>query len=297
MISTAADIQETIRTWAKQFDAKIEKFFAPGSGDPDELVGAIRYSLVAPGKRLRPFLVDRCYRLAGGRGDGADHLGVAVECLHVFTLIHDDLPDMDNADLRRGQLANHKVHGEALAILAGDALLAFGLELAAREDSDPARALRIVRELASAIGSSGVIGGQVIDMSSEDKPSDLELTRDIHERKTARLFQACCRVGALAANADDQTFNKLADYGLHLGTAFQITDDLLDATGATESLGKRARQDAGRQKQTYPDAVGVEESRRLGREVVLKAVAALDSFASDADELRELAHYVLSRTY
>ncbi len=296
MVATApASIRETLKQWSHAFDGHINAYLAPGGGAPAELVEAMRYSMLAPGKRLRPFLVDRCFRLAEGQGTAIISLCVAVECLHVFTLIHDDLPAMDNADLRRGKPSSHRVFGEGLAILTGDALLAYGIELASRASLDAAKSLKIVQILTDAIGRTGVIGGQVVDILSEGKPSDVQLTGYIHRRKTARLFQACCCSGAIAAGADERTFNNLSSYGLNVGLAFQIADDLLDVTGTTDAVGKKLGRDTGLHRQTYPAAVGIEESRRLGEQAVTRAVAALQSFGAETDELRQIAQFVMSR--
>lgn len=290
VVAAALSIQDRLKLWSGEFERHLADCMNAGSEAPSELVEAMRYSLLAPGKRLRPFLVDRCYRLVGGRGDDAIPLCVAVECLHAFTLIHDDLPAMDDSDARRGQPSSHKAFGEGLAILAGDALLAYGIELASRAPTEPAASLKIVQFLTRAIGWTGVIGGQVVDILSEGKDPELGLVEYIHQRKTARLFQACCCCGAVAGGADEQTFNNLSRYGLHLGLAFQIADDLLDA-----GEGREFGPGAGPDRQTYPRAAGVAESRRLGEQEVGRAVDALRSFGPQADELRQIARFAMSR--
>ncbi len=287
-----------MQDWATGFDSCIERYLNTRRDVPPQLMESVAHSLRAPGKRLRPYLVDCCYRLAGGGPAGqVTDLCLAAECLHVFTLIHDDLPAMDDADTRRGRPSNHTVFGEALAILAGDALLAAGLELAAGAGGEPPTALKIVREFVDAIGWSGVIGGQVRDILSEQQPADESLTRVIHRQKTARLIEACCRVGALAAEADPAVLEDLGNYGLHLGLAFQIADDLLDATAGSAAVGKHTGRDQAAGKQSYPAAIGVTESRRRGEHEMTLAVQSLAAYGSKADVLRQVARFVIERTW
>ena len=293
-IAESTAIQETLARWGEGFEPHIVEHLTC-DGAPAELAEAMAYSMLAPGKRLRPFLVDRCYRLLGGQHAEILRLCVAVECLHVFSLIHDDLPCMDDADLRRGKPSSHKVFGEAWAVLAGDALLARGLELASRACADALKSLRIMQLLADAIGCSGVIGGQVVDLRGAAGPASEDLTTYIHERKTARLFQACCCCGAVAAGADPRTFNNLSTYGRHLGLAFQIADDLLDVSATTNDVGKETGRDATLHRPTYPQAVGVAESRRRARQAVRNAAAALSAYGPEADELRRIAEFAVNR--
>lgn len=297
MITKSPTIENALREWSCKFDEHLASSLEDCSDVPDELARAMRHSLLAPGKRLRPFLVDRSYRLAGGTEDRIFSLCSAVECLHAFTLIHDDLPAMDDAELRRGHPSNHRVFGEAMAILAGDALLALGLELAGRTCADSGKSLEITQLLSRTIGWQGVIGGQAADLLGEHRPADLTTTRQIHLKKTASFFEACCAGGALAAHAGDQVFNNLSKYGLNLGLAFQIADDLLDATGATEALGKRPGRDSGTSKQSYPNVVGIEASRKLGSQATQKAIEALADFDEQADELRQVAAFVMNRNH
>ncbi len=295
MAVAAPSISAMLAEWSQAFDLRVREHFDALADVPSELIQAIGHTLFAPGKRLRPFLTDRCFRLAGGDGDKILPVCIAVECLHAFTLIHDDLPAIDDGDVRRGRPCNHKVFGEGLAILAGDALLAHGLELVCRADLSAAKVVRMVRTLTHAIGPSGVIGGETTDIISEDRPGDLKLASHIHERKTASLFRACCECGAVAAGADERVFSNLGTYGFHLGLAFQIADDLLDATASSEDTGKTSGGDAQKRKQSYPAILGVEESQRQGEQAVTRAIAALDDFGTEADELRSIAHFVMSR--
>ncbi len=295
MVLAAPSITATLTEWSQALDLRFREHFDAVADAPPELIQAMRHTVLAPGKRLRPFLTDRCFRLAGGDGDVILPVCIAVECLHAFTLIHDDLPAIDDGDVRRGQPCNHKVFGEGLAILAGDALLAYGLELVCTTELSAARTVRIVQTLTRAIGPSGVIGGETTDIVSEDRPGDLKLASYIHEHKTASLFRACCECGAIAAAADERVFDNLSAYGFHLGLAFQIADDLLDATASSEETGKTSGGDAEKSKQSYPAIVGAEESRCLGEQAVARAVAALDDFGTEADELRLIAHFVMNR--
>jgi len=255
----------------------------------------MRYSLLAPGKRLRPYLTCRCCCLAGGDEASAYPVAAAVECVHAFSLIHDDLPAMDDDDVRRGQPACHVRFGEATAILAGDALLALAFELVAGATASQRLAGLLTLELARAVGTAGMIGGQAEDLAGEQHPPDQALTELIHLRKTARLFECACRLGAMLADNEGRAREALGDYGRHLGLAFQATDDLLDATATAEQLGKPTGKDAGRGKQTLVRCVGIEESRRRAAVYVDQAVAALAPFGPQADDLRELARYVLRR--
>jgi geranylgeranyl diphosphate synthase type II len=276
------DIGAILKAAGESFERRLRAYLDDADEVPPELLECMRYSLLAPAKRLRPFLVQRCHALCGGQEGQAEHLAVAVECAHVFTLIHDDLPCMDDATLRRGQAACHCVFGEAMAILAGDALLALALELAARPNFAPPVCLALVRELASAIGMQGVIGGQVSDIAGQRRPPDIHEVTSIHTRKTARLLQCCCRLGALAAGADPRLVSAMSDYGLRLGLAFQIVDDLLDLTPDETVTGKAA--------------VGPERSLDAARQHVQAAAQALAGTGVNARELCLLADHVLQRT-
>jgi geranylgeranyl pyrophosphate synthase len=259
------------------------------------LAEAVRYSLEAGGKRLRPVLVLWCCEACGGREADAMPAALAIECIHTFSLIHDDLPALDDDDLRRGRPANHKVFGEATAILAGDALHALAFEILAGEISDPAMAVAMVTELATAAGWEGMIGGEAADLEGELVPPSADLVARIHAAKTARLIQAACRLGALAARANDASFAALSKYGHELGLAFQAVDDILDATASPVQLGKRTSKDESAGKQTYLRAVGMEEGRRIAAVSIEQAISALGRFAANGGKLASLARYVLER--
>lgn len=292
-----SEIRQRLRQFAAEFDRRFADYLAPCEEVPPVLSQAVRYSALAPGKRLRPYLLCTSCELCGGRIDDAWPVAAAVECAHVFSLIHDDLPAMDNDEFRRGQPTCHVKFGEALAILAGDALVILAFELIARHVADHARATSMVLELARGIGWVGMVGGQAADILGQEKVPDRALTEYIHDCKTGMLFSTACRLGALIAGADRQTLEALGRYGQSLGRSFQITDDLLDVTSAAEVLGKNVGKDAAARKQTMPRCVGSESSRVLARQAVDNAIAALNSLGSGAQVLSEIAEYVVARNY
>jgi geranylgeranyl pyrophosphate synthase len=262
---------------------------------PPRLKEAMGYSLFAGGKRLRPGLVFAVGRMLGAPDDALMAPAAAIECVHTFSLIHDDLPSMDDDDLRRGKPTSHKVFGEAMAILAGDALLALAFELLTRgtvSNGMPA----MVRELAMATGACGMIGGQVADIEGEHQQPTEANVRYIHERKTGALIAAACRMGAIAAGGCDADLTALGHYGYHLGLAFQLADDALDATATVEQLGKRAGKDAQAGKQTMVRLAGLEATMRAARREVEQAAAALEPYGQAAEPLRALAEFVIARS-
>ncbi len=295
--SVAVNFPAHLEEFAAAFDSRFEGYLVPQTDAPAELVEAIRYSALAPGKRVRPFLVTRCCELVGGNAAAAWPLAAAVECIHAFSLIHDDLPAMDDDDLRRGRPTCHKKFGEATAILAGDALLVLAFEILAGVLEDKTLAARAVLELAQGTGWTGMIGGQTADVVSETKPPALELAMYIHDRKTARLFETACRLGALAGGGNAEAVGMLGRYGQSLGRAFQIADDLLDVTGRAATVGKEVGKDAGASKQTFPLSVGIERSRAAANHAADAAAGALNPFGAQADDLRALARYVVDRNY
>jgi geranylgeranyl pyrophosphate synthase len=218
----------------------------------------------------------------------------AMELIHTFSLVHDDLPAMDDDDLRRGQPTNHKIYGEAMAILAGDAMTTIAFEIIAA-DADPKLVPALVLELAHASGPAGMIGGQVIDMDDKHPPKNLAELQHLHRMKTGALLTASCRMGAIAAGATAAQLQSLDAFGRHLGLAFQIVDDILDQTSTAEELGKATNKDADKGKVTYPMLLGLEESQRQARQQLSDALEALKSFGAQADGLRALADFVVSR--
>ncbi|MDR7484254.1 MAG: polyprenyl synthetase family protein [Armatimonadota bacterium] len=274
---------------------------------PGPLHAAMRYSLFAGGKRVRPMLVLASCEAVGGRMEVALPTACAVELIHTYSLIHDDLPSMDNSATRRNRPTCHVAFGEAIAVLAGDALCAHAFALMAQtaEAAGPARTVQVMREVAEAIGTRGMVGGQVLDLLAEDRPDLRRLGRwpedrregayMIHRWKTAALIRACVRSGAILAGADPAHLEALTAYGEHLGLAFQIIDDVLDEVGSSQALGKDARRDAVSSKLTFPSAFGLEVSRAIARHHTDRATAALQGWDERAGVLRELAAALLVR--
>jgi geranylgeranyl diphosphate synthase type II len=260
---------------------------------------AMRYSLFAGGKRVRPILAIAAAEALGSKTSGLLPLAGALELIHTYSLIHDDLPAMDDDDLRRGRPTCHKVYGEAVAILAGDGLLNMAFEVL----SDPRgtevvpakRLIAIIKEIGTASGVLGMVGGQVVDMESEGRDVDLPTLEYIHTHKTGALIRASVRVGALYAKAGKRQFAALSRYGEMVGLAFQIADDILDLTGKQEELGKDVGSDLKKGKKTFPSFYGLAESRRRAGEVADKAIESLQGFGRAADPLRELAKYIVNR--
>jgi geranylgeranyl diphosphate synthase type II len=293
-VAVADDLQTALRDTAASIDAAfhtyLDKYTAPA-----RLIEAIRYSLEAGGKRLRPALVLWSCELCDGDAAAAMPSALAVECIHTFSLIHDDLPAIDDDDYRRGRPSNHKKFGEAAAILAGDALLTLAFEILSGDGSDAELGIAKIGELASATGGRGLIGGEVADLEGQARASDAESVATIHAAKTARLFQAACKLGALSAGAEASEISALNTFGLELGMAFQAADDLLDATGKFENMGKPVQKDETASKQTYVRAVGMEEARRIATMHSQRAIAALSPFGDRASRFVSLARYVVER--
>ena len=262
----------------------------------ETLIQAMKYSLMAGGKRLRPILLMSAADSVGSAGEKFITTAVALEMIHTYSLIHDDLPAMDNDDYRRGKLTNHKVFGDATAILAGDALLTLAFEVVLRQKNVPNEILlAVVREIAIASGSAGMVGGQMIDLRSEGVKIDLATLKTMHLGKTGALFRAAIRSGAMLAQADAKKLDALTRYAENFGLAFQITDDILDVTGDSKILGKAIGSDAKNFKSTYVSLTSLDESRRLAKIAVDNALDALKIFDDKADFLRELVKFLLSR--
>jgi geranylgeranyl diphosphate synthase, type II len=284
---------------ARAVDGFLDQALPPETARPGELHRAMRYSLFAGGKRLRPALCLASAEAVGRPDEGrAIRAAAALECLHTYTLIHDDLPAMDNDALRRGRPTSHVVFGEANAILAGDCLLTVAFELLAECTPPPPHPPgRIALELARAAGSRGVAGGQYEDLAAEEQPADADTLRFIHQHKTALLIRAACRMGGLAAGATEDELEALGRCGDAAGLAFQIADDVLDATSTPEALGKNTGRDAENSKMTYVSLYGVEESLRQARTLTDEAIAALAPFGARADPLRALARLMVDRSH
>ncbi len=264
---------------------------------PQKLHEAIRYSVLAPGKRLRPTLVIAAAEALGETADLVMPVACALECIHVFSLIHDDLPCMDNDDYRRGRLTSHKVFGEAMALLAGDALLALAFELiSANPRSVPLeRVVQTMHIVARASGTRGMVGGQVVDMESQGVEVSQETLFYIHEHKTGALISGSVAAGAVMAGGSQQQQASLIHYGQQIGLAFQIADDILDVVGDEARIGKPVGSDEERDKATYPRLFGLEKSREMAHFHVERALDALDEFGTGADPLRAIASYIVER--
>ena len=260
------------------------------------LAESMEYSLTAGGKRLRPILLMAAADAAGGRGEDYLTSACAVEMIHTYSLIHDDLPAMDDDDYRRGKLTNHKVYGAGLATLAGDALLTMAFELLARQQGVPAETmLRVVREISEAVGANGMVGGQALDLASEGKRIDMDTLRRMHMAKTGALFRASVRSGAILGGADEAQLAALTEYAEAFGLAFQITDDILDVTGDAAAIGKPVGSDERNHKSTYVTLTSLEEAKRLAREAADRAHEALAPLGGKAAFLDELAEYLVTR--
>lgn len=279
----------------KAVNAEFARFLSAQTTAPKRLLDSIAYSFNAGGKRLRPALVIESFRACEGRDiESAIKSACAIELIHTFSLVHDDLPAMDDDDLRRGQPTNHKMFGEAMAILAGDAMTTMAFELLS-EISDSKISARLINELSRASGPCGMIGGQVLDIDGENQSLSLDSLMQIHRMKTGALLTCACRMGAIAAGADESRLQALTKFGQHLGLAFQIIDDVLDVTSTPEQLGKKTQKDVDHGKNTYPSLLGLEESRQRARVERSQAIEALAIFSDRGENLRTLATLVVER--
>jgi geranylgeranyl diphosphate synthase, type II len=292
------NLKAYLQSRQKTIDRALDRFLPKESTPPPSIHHAMRYSLFAGGKRLRPILCLAAAESCKGKASEALPLACAMECIHTYSLVHDDLPSMDNDDFRRGRATCHKVFGDGIAVLAGDALLTAAFEIAAR--AKPTRRYsmaEILREIALAAGSRRLIAGQVADLEAEGKKVSRDELRYIHENKTAAMITTSVRLGAISANAELKKLRALTRFGYSLGLAFQIIDDILDVTQTTEKLGKSAGKDITAQKATYPAVMGLDASRIEARRLTKRAHNSLRSFGNEAKPLRELANYMLVREY
>jgi geranylgeranyl diphosphate synthase, type II len=297
MSATASfDLNRFLAASTRAVNRALDRFLPSEKTRPATIHRAMRYSLFAGGKRMRPALCLAAARACGGREADALPLACAVECIHTYSLIHDDLPAMDNDDFRRGKPTNHKVFGEGIAVLAGDALLTQAFEIAAQAKGWPRHSPRdLIREIARAAGSLQLVAGQVADLEGEGKKLSVAGLRYIHERKTSALLCCSVRLGGMSANCTAAQLQALTDFGYHVGLAFQVIDDILDVTQTSEQLGKTAGKDTKAQKATYPAIVGLEKSRQIAGQLTDKAFAALKIFKGKAVALEALAEFLLKR--
>jgi geranylgeranyl diphosphate synthase type II len=290
-------LQQVLEQGQSLANQALERLLPPSTQYPVSIHRAMRHSVFAGGKRLRPVLCFESGRLISGLlPGGIEELGAALEMLHTYSLIHDDLPALDNDDLRRGRPTCHKVFGEAIAILAGDALQTQAYQVLARLRCAAEARVRIIEEIARGTGTvEGMIGGQVVDLESEHAKPDLAMLEYIHRSKTAALITASVVSGGLYAGATDNGVEKLRTFGECVGLAFQIVDDVLDVTQTSEQLGKTAGKDSSAEKATYPALFGIDESLKKAEELVNSAFAALQSFGSRAETLKALARHLVAR--
>src|ERR1700730_2523391 len=292
-IAGSMELKRYLIVRRKEVDRALNRFLPKEATPPATIHKAMRYSLFAGGKRLRPILCLAASEACGGKISSTLPLACAVECIHTYSLVHDDLPSMDNDDLRRGRPTCHKVFGDGIAILAGDALLTIAFEIAAHAKSTKRYDLRkIFREIAAAAGSQKLIAGQVADLEAEGRRINRTQLRYIHENKTAALLTTSVRLGAMAANASPKQLTAITAFGHAPGLAFQVIDDILDVTHTSEKLGKSADKDVAAKKATYPAVIGLEKSRAEARRLTSKARSALKSLGESATALGALANYL-----
>lgn len=293
------DILRYLQEQKALVDEALARYLPGEEHYPPAIFQAMRYSVFAGGKRVRPILAIAAAEALGGTAADVLPLACALECIHTYSLIHDDLPALDNDDYRRGRLTNHKVFGEANAILAGDALLTFAFELMgdARHwpQFAPERVVQVMHEVAYAIGTFGMIGGQVVDLQMEGQDVDLLALQYIHAHKTGALIRTSVRSGAILGGGSPAAVEALTHYGTHIGLAFQIMDDILDVRGDEQLMGKALRKDNERRKATYPRLVGLAESEVRAQAAVTASIAALDMVGERGAVLRDLAHFIIAR--
>ena len=303
------DIKRYLQEKKEIVDSALERYFPARpaeAGDVEftsSLHKAIRHSIFSGGKRIRPILCMSAFEAVGGKGDGILPFACALEMIHTYSLIHDDLPAIDNDDYRRGVPTCHKIFGEAIGILAGDGLLTEAFKLMTTRpiqgisSSDESLILSLINEVAQAAGVSGMVGGQAVDIESEGKDVDLPTLQYIHTHKTGALILVSIWVGARLGGANGETLKAFTQYGERVGLAFQIVDDILNVEGKNALLGKKTGSDLSKGKATYPSLLGLEESKRRAKELVESAVKALSPFGPEADPLRGIAWFVTSREY
>jgi len=293
---TPQEMKAELRVLAGRVEGRLGSVFGDRLA-PGPLVASMQYSLLAGGKRLRPVLFLAWADLAGGEVGEVLDFACAIECIHTYSLIHDDLPAMDNDDLRRGKPSNHKQFDEATAILAGDGLLTEAFTLASSLAMPPDRVLQAIRHLSTAAGPRGMVGGQVLDMGLTGKVASLPQLREMHAQKTGALIESSCVTGAILGGGGAEVQVRASEYGRAIGLAFQVTDDILDVVGDEKALGKPVGSDEAQGKSTYPALLGIEASRALARESVEQAVDSLGGFAHRrAGYLKAIALYILDRT-
>ena len=288
-------LKETWQERLQLVEERLEKELKENPSLDVKLAEAMEYSLMAGGKRMRPMLLMAAADAVGGRGTDFLTAACAMEMIHTYSLIHDDLPAMDNDDYRRGKLTNHKVYGDGMAILAGDALLTLAFEVALRQEAEPSVKMAVLKEFAIAAGQSGMVGGQALDLEAEGRKISLETLQKLHMGKTGALFHAAIRSGAMLAGASAEELDALTIYADKFGLAFQITDDILDVVGDEAVIGKPVGSDERNEKSTYVTLTSLDEAKKMAADAVNEAVDALNMFGDKAAFLRELVESLLNR--
>jgi geranylgeranyl diphosphate synthase type II len=297
MAFTEKEFKKQLKNKVRLVNQELKRILSRKDLISKELREPVRYALTGPGKRIRSAIVLlSCEMVSGKENRDAEIAAAAIEMVHTYSLIHDDLPAMDDDDYRRGRLTCHKKFDEATAILTGDALLTLAFEVLAKEIKSPAIAARLVSELAEAAGPAGMVAGQMADLDFENKNVDEKMLRYIHTNKTAKMFSCAAVMGGISGGANEKQLKRLREYGLKVGLGFQIADDILDVCGTSKQLGKTSGKDARQGKQTYPAVVGLEKSRKLAGKIADEAVAALKPFGEKAEAFRWLVEALLNRT-
>lgn len=294
------NFKEELKNRVVNIEDLLNEYMPKVEGYQNNIFDSMNYSLKAGGKRLRPILTLEACKLVGGNKKDAYPFAVAIEMIHTYSLIHDDLPALDNDDLRRGRKTNHKVYGEAMAILAGDGLLNYAYEIMLRESlskGEPEKYLKAINEIAKASGIYGMIGGQVVDIESEGKSIDMEKLDFIHMNKTAAIIIGCMRAGAIIGGASEEELENVTKYAKNIGLSFQIVDDILDIVGDEAKLGKKVGSDIDNEKSTYPSLIGLEKSKETANKLIAEAKMSIDYINKDSEFLNNLADYIVDREY
>ena len=294
------EFKQALKERANQVESLLKQYMPKEEGYQKTIIEAMNYSLSAGGKRLRPILAIEACSIVGGNIEDVIPFAVAIEMIHTYSLIHDDLPALDNDDLRRGKKTNHIVFGEDMAILAGDALLNYAFEVMLSNSIDkdnPNKYLKAINEIAKTSGIYGMIGGQVVDIQSENKQISKERLDYIHNNKTAAIIIGCMRAGAIIGNATEEQLENITKYAKNIGLSFQIVDDILDVVGDESKLGKKVGSDIENNKSTYPSLLGLEKSKHIAHELIQEAKENINSINKDINFLNDLADYIIDREY
>lgn len=291
------DIKKYLKDRKEIIDEALDRYLPKEDEYPPLIHQAMRYSLFAGGKRIRPILTLASAETVSGKIERALPVACAIELIHTYSLIHDDLPSLDNDDLRRGKPTSHKRFGEAIAILAGDALLTYAFYLIATKTKEKSLVPCLVKEIASSSGSRGMIGGQTVDILSSERSVDSPILEYIHTHKTGSLIRACLRTGCILGGGSKEELRKLSKFGKYIGLAFQIADDILDVVGNEEEMGKRSGADLISKKITYSAIYGLNESKQKAKDLIEKGISLLDNFGQNAAPLKEIARFIVERSY